>query len=339
MLYKKLSRVAIAFLTVLGIGTIGYHAIERWNFFDALYMTIITIASVGYGETHPLSDAGRAFTMLLILGGAGVLVFTFSTVTAVIVEGELSDVLRRRRMQQKIEKMCGHYVICGAGRMGQYIINELGKTRQNFVVIEKDPERVAALESAAIPCVQGDATHEAVLEAAGIKCACGLVAVLHSDADNMLLVLTARGLHHDLRIIAQALEPETEPKLRRAGASGVVLPHSIGGMRMASELIRPNVVTFLDLMLRSKDATIRVDEITIPHDSSVNGQQLTESGLLDVEGVSVVAFCEKHGSHYVFNPSCDTVLNPGSILIVMGNIELINQLKKRVQVPAAAPVS
>ncbi|HEX8947530.1 MAG TPA: NAD-binding protein [Dissulfurispiraceae bacterium] len=334
MIYERLKAIVIALIVVFFTGVSGYELIEGWRTLDALYMTIITLASVGYMEVHPLSDHGRIFTMFLILGGTGVLVYGISTITAFIVEGELSDALRRRRMQNTIDKLRGHYIVCGADQTGRYVIEELVRTQKDFVVIEKDPEKFKQLQERGILCVEGDATHNAVLQSAGIRKAKGLISTLHSDAENLFVVFTARKLNPGLRVIAKAVEEESEQKIRMAGADGVVMPNFIGGLRMVSEMVRPSVVTFLDVMLRSKDKTIRVEEICIEADSPLKGKSLEEADILGVEGATVVALSNKTGGPYTFNPPKTAVLAENDVIITMGDIAMIKRIKDRAKPPA-----
>lgn len=328
MFADKLVRIVIGLFIVLFVGIVGYQVIEGWSAFDSLYMTVITLASVGFMEVHDLSTTGRLFTIFLILGGGGLLVYSISAITAFVVEGELTDALRRRRMQNKIDKLKGHTIVCGADQTGRYIIEELTKINQTFVVIEADPERIKRLEANNILHIRGNATHDAVLLEAGIARAHGLIAALHSDADNLFVSLTAKVLNPQIRVISKAIEEESEPKLSRAGADGIVMSHRIGALRMVSEMLRPSVVTFLDVMLRFKDQTIRVDEITIPAHSPFVGKRLEQLNILGIEGVSVVAL--KDGENYTFNPSKETVLRTDDVLIMMGNVGLIQQIRDRV---------
>jgi len=336
MIQQRLIALLIALLIVFFTGVSGYELIEGWPTLDALYMTVITLASVGFMEVHPLSNNGRIFTMFLILGGTGVLVYGISTVTAFIVGGELTDALRRRKMQKKIDRLKGHYIICGADQTGRYVIEELSKTKRNFVVIEKDADKIKYLESRNIFFVEGDATHNAALLTAGIARAAGLIATLHSDAENLFVVFTAKRLNSGLRVISKALEEESEQKIKMAGADGVVMPNFIGGLRMVSEMVRPSVVTFLDIMLRSKDKTIRVEDIEIHPDSPFKGRTLDETGILAIEGVTVVALKDKAKDTYVFNPSKTTALNENNMIVVMGNIDLINDIRGRANPPAVS---
>ncbi len=287
-------------------------------------MVIITLASVGYGEVHPLTPNGRIFTMFLILGGTGILVYAVSSFTAFIVEGNLTDVLRRKKMQKQIAALRDHYIICGAGLTGRYCIEELHRTKRQFVVIERNAEKICALIEQGVLCVQGDASHDITLRQAGIELASGLVSVLGTDAENLFVVFTAKRLKSDLRIVSKATEKESEQKLRLAGADGVVTPKSIGGLRMASELIRPNVTSFLDKMLRLENRTIRVDEVPVVAGSRLAGKTLGETGLLDQQAFSVVAITENGANGYRFNPSRDAVLAEGQTIVVVGDIAAID---------------
>jgi len=325
-LYKKLTGILLALTVILVIGILGYSFIEGWSVLEALYMTVITLSSVGFMEVHPLSGTGRIFTMLLILCGSGVLIYGISVITAFVVEGELTDALRRRAMDKKIERLQAHYLICGMSQTGRYVLDELVKTKKDFVVIEKDPDKIKQLVSENLLCIEGDATHDAVLLKAGIQRAKGAITALPSDAENLFVVITAKRLNPALRVISKAVEEESEQKIRMVGADGVVMPNYIGGLRMVSEMIRPSVVSFLDIMLRSKDRTIRVEEIEIAPASQFIGRTLQQTGILGTEGVTVVALKDRKKDTYVFNPPVQTVLSSDHVLIVIGDIDLIREI-------------
>lgn len=326
MISKRLLGVVIALAVVVLTGVCGYAAIEGWGLFDSLYMTVITIASVGYTEVHPLSGHGRMFTIVLILCGSATLIYGLSTLTAFIVEGELTDVIRRRKMKKTIAGLRGHYIVCGVSSTGRHIIDELLKTGRSLVVVDRDPERLKGLVEANVLTVEGDATHEAVLSSANVAGAAGLLAALHGDGENLLVVVTAKGLNPGLKVVAKASDNESERKLRQVGADRVVMPDFIGGLRMASELIRPSVVSFLDVMLRGTDAAVRVEEIPVQENSPLSGRSLAETALLEVEGVTVVAVVDTAGG-YAFNPPCHRRLLPGEVVIVMGIVDKILGLK------------
>ncbi len=228
-------------------------------------------------------------------------------------------------MNRRIDRLDAHFIVCGASHTGRYAIEELLKTQRAFVVIEQDADKTAAFEKDGILCIEGDATHDSVLLRAGIQRARGLITSLHSDAENVFVVITAKRLNPSLRVISKAVEEESEQKIRTVGADGVVMPEFIGGLRMVSEMVRPSVVSFLDIMLRSKDRTIRVEEIPLSKASSFIGKKLSETGLAEMEGMSTVALRDKSKDTYVFNPSQKTLLTADHILIVMGQIDLIHE--------------
>lgn len=327
MLLRRLLHISFALLFVFSSGVCGYMFIEQWPLLDSLYMTVITIASVGFMEVHPLTGQGRIFTIVLILGGTGVLVYGVSTIIAFIVEGELTDALRRRKMQKKIAAMKGHFIVCGVGQTGKHALEEMVRTRKDVVAIERDPATIRQLDEQEICYVQGDATHNTVLQAAGIERARGIVSALQSDAENLLVVFTTKRLNPDIRVISKAVEEESEQKIRMAGADSVVMPNYIGGLRMASELIRPSVVSFLDLMLRSQEKTIRVDELAIDDQSPYKDKTLQATGILSKTDVTVVALSRRSGKSYEFNPPENAVLKPGDVVILMGDINAINGIK------------
>ncbi len=233
-------------------------------------------------------------------------------------------------MNKMIDTLKGHYVVCGYSDTGRYAVEELKKTGRQFVVIERDPAKTAELERDQLLFLEGDATADAVLRNAGITRAAGLISTLHSDADNLLVVLTARELNSGLRIVSKAGHEETEHKLRKVGADGVVMPSFIGGLRIASELVRPSVVTLLDTMLRGTDLVIRIEEIPIRSGSAATGRTLQEAGILDTDGVSVLALA-RGGEAYRFNPGRGLRLEAGDNLIVMGVAQLIGELRDRLK--------
>jgi voltage-gated potassium channel len=323
-----MKRLIIAFLLlglVFLLGISGYMIIEGWDFLDSIYMTVITIASVGYMEVNSLSSHGRVFTIFLIIFGMGVLLFGISTFTAFLVEGELSEMLRRRKMDKHIASLKEHYIVCGIGRIGRHIIGELHKTGRPFVAIDKNEEICKGLSADGVICIKGDATSSAVLKAANAEYAKGVFCALHTDADNLLLILTVKGIHSGLKIIAKADENESENKMRKAGADGVVLPEFIGGLRMASEMIRPEAVGFLDKMLKGREDIYRVEDITITDGSRIAGKTLKSSGMLDKEGITLVAM--RKGDRHIFNPPPDEMIETGNALILIGEAKRVREIK------------
>lgn len=324
-----MQRVAAVVAAVLAAGAAGYSLIEGWPLFDSLYMTVITLATVGYGETHPLSTAGRVFTIVLILSGIGVLTWAFSTVTAFVVEGELRGALRRHRMEQQIAALKDHYIVCGASRIGLVIIEELAQTRRSFVVIDRTPAVCERLGSRGLLALQGDALENGVLLAAGIQRARGLLATLPSDRDNAFVILAARGLNTDMRIVTQQADPHVREILLRSGASAVVNPNAVGGLRMASEMLRPGVVAFLDDMLRGKETVSRFEEIEVPADSPVRGQPLARVKGSEGNRALVVSIRTPAGQ-YELNPPPERPLAQGDVLVVLGSVPQIVALKRQV---------
>ncbi len=336
-LLRRIYLGASALLLVVGVGTVGYWRIGHgeWGLGDCAYMTLITISTVGYGETLAHMNelpAARAWTVLLILGGSGTLLYFASTLTAFVVEGDLGGALKRNRMQQQIDAMRGHFIVCGAGRTGLTVIRELLATATDFVVVETSEERVReVIEELGqeFLCVLGSAEDDEVLLSAGIDRARGLAAALPADRDNLFVTLSARALNRDLRIVAKAVELHSDPKLRRAGADAVVSTTYIGGMRLCSELIRPQVVEFLDLMLRASDQNLRVSQLEVRGGSSLDGRTLGEAGVSKARDVLIMALRQPDGE-YIYLPRPSVVLRPGAHIIVLSDGDTVNQWQKAI---------
>lgn len=306
---------------VVDIGTIGYSLLEGWSFVDSLYMTIITMTTVGYGEVRPLSEHGRLFTIALIITSIGVAGYVFSTLTAFVVGGEVNRILRGRKMDKQITKLKDHIILCGVGRTGYHIAEEFYRTKTPFVVIDKD---VTALEELfgleGFLYLQRDATQDETLLMAGIKQARGLVTTLSEDKDNVFVVLCARSLNPGLRIVSRLVEEEHAELLRKAGADQIVSPDAIGGMRMASVMLRPTVISFLDEMLLVTGQTLRMEEMLVDDFPGLLNRSLGDVDIRKRTGALVVAIkSQQHG--YQFNPGARTILRSGDILIVIGTDE------------------
>lgn len=317
---------------MLAVGVVGYRLIEGWSLFDSLYMTVITLATVGYGETHPLSFGGRVFTIGMILIGIGVLTYAFSSLTAFIVEGDLKDVLRRRRMQSKIAKLAGHFIVCGAGHTGRIILEELRKTGRDVVVIDNDPEVVKHLTEVGAMALHGDATDDETLTAAGIERARGLFGALPTDPGNVFVAITARGLNAGLRIVSRQQERGAEGKLKRSGADVAVDPGLIGGLRMASEMIRPAAVGFLDSMIRAEGKVFRIEEVPVLDGVPLKGEPLGTVKGSEGEAALVLAVRLKDGKTYDINPVPSRPITPGEVLVAMGSKEQLKELRARLGV-------
>ncbi|MBD3304851.1 potassium channel protein [candidate division KSB3 bacterium] len=314
---RPLYAIAITTL-VIGIGTLGYSLLEGWSLVDAFYMTIITMTTVGYGEIQPLSEAGRLFTIGLIITSIGIVGYVFSALTAFIVEGQVRQILRGRKMDKQIAKLKDHIILCGMGRTGLHIAEEFTRTQTPFVAIEQDP---AALEEADqfshLLYLQGDATQDETLLAAGIKQARGLVTTLSEDKDNVFVVLCARSLNPELRVIARLVEEKNEELLRKAGADQIVSPDAIGGMRMASVMLRPTVVSFLDEMLRVTGQSLLMEEMRVDDFPGLLDRSLGAVNIRKRTGAMVVAI-KSQAKGYQFNPGAEAMLHRGDILIVLG---------------------
>lgn len=322
-----ISVICVFFVFVIGIS--GYCLIEGWDFLDALFMTVITLATVGYGETHPLSPAGRIFTIFLILIGMGILLYTVTTGITFLLEGHLGGVLKRRKMEKKIADLNGHYIICASGEMGMYVIEEFHKKKTQFVVISPDCEVVLpwVRNREEILHIGQKPESDEVLFAAGIEKAKGLIAVMGEDRENLFVALSARQLNPKLRIVAQAVERPSIPKLRRAGADDIVSSMEIGAMRIASTMLRPVVVNFLDKMLY-EDRVLRFEEQVVPEKSRLSGRKLSECRIPEQTGLMVAAIKDAGSEKYLYNPSGNTIVKSGDVLIVLGDVSQLESLAK-----------
>jgi voltage-gated potassium channel len=312
-LRRRLLQVVLLVVGVVAFGTAGYWLIEGFSVFDSLYLTVITVASVGYGEIpRELTTAGRAFTIVLIVVGLGAMAYGLSTITALIVEGDIAHAWERQKMEGRIAKLRDHVVVCGGGQTGRHIASELVKTRTPFVVIEHSPAEVEAFHKwGDVLYVVGDATDTEILVKARTPGASGLIACMPSDKDNLFTVLTARDLNPSMRIVSRLIEDDARPKLIRAGADAVVSVPTIGALRLASEMIRPHVVSVLDAMLR-EPGEIRVQEIVVGPGGA--GRALGDLMLQERVGITVFAVREAVTRQHRFNPPADCVLAEGDVL-------------------------
>lgn len=307
------------------LGSIGYMLIEKWDFLDAAYMTIITLSTVGYKEVHAMSETGRLFTVALVVTGVGFTMYIAGAMVQFMVEGRIRNILGRRRLNLKIKRLKNHFIVCGYGRIGRVLCRDLIDRPLDIVVIEKNPELQAAMEEDGVPYIMGDATEEAVLIKAGIETANGLVAVLATDADNVFLVLTARQLSKELHIVARASSKATQAKLFAAGASRVESPYEIGATSMAQRIIRPTVTTFLDLALARQNQDIQMEEIPVSPDSELVDVMLKDSGIRQRFNLILIAILKADGS-MLFNPSFESVIRGGDTVIAVGEGQNLKKL-------------
>lgn len=318
LIHRKFVFVFILLVSILLFGTFGYMIIEDMRFIDALYMTVITLATVGFKEVKELDENGKIFTIILILTGFGVFTYTLTVGAKILIEGEIKEVFKKRKMRKKVENISRHYVICGYGRMGSIIVKELKANNIPVVIIEKNKANLPEDED--IIYVEGDATHDEVLKSAGIEKANGLITVLPSDAENLYVVLSARELNPNLFIVARAVDKEAEPKLKRAGANKVVSPYFIGGLRIAHTVLRPTVVDFLEFATRSEHIEIQIEEIEVSPSSTLIGKTIAQSGIGRDIGVIILGIKRADGT-MKFNPTSQTLIKGGDTLIVIGQID------------------
>lgn len=320
--FKLLKGIAILII-ILFIGTAGYMQIENWPVFRSLYMTVITITTVGFGEMGNLSVAGRLFTIILIFLGMGIILYIVGLVTQVMVELQISTIIGRNKLNQQIKQINDHYIVCGFGRIGKVICKELKAKNIPVLVIDNNPESTELLDMESIPYIIDDATSEDAMLEAGIERARGLISVVASDADNLFITLTARGLNHSAFIIARADDEKSEKKLMRAGADKVFLPYIIGGHKMAQSITKPAVTDFLEFTVHNRDMGLEMEELNVRKDSRLNGLKLMDSGIRQEMDIIIVAIRKKTGE-MTFNPSSETIIAAGDTLIALGkNDDLI----------------
>jgi len=314
-------------VVLVAIGTGGYRLIEGWPLFDALYMTVTTMTTVGFMEVHALSPAGRAFTIFLILGGVFTLFYSAGEVIRYIVSGEVRRALGRQRMQRSLDELKGHLVVCGFGRMGRLVCEQFSSLGLSYVVVEKDGE---LLRGFALPhgiALAGDATTDDVLRRAGVERARALVTVAASDADNLYIAMSARFLNDKLFIVARADEEAAEKKLIRAGANRVVSPYAIGGQRVALAVLRPAVMDFIELATRKEHLELQIEEAEIQPGSSLAGRALKDSQVRQELGTIVVAI-KKPDGRMLFNPVAEAVIEAKDVLIIMGHRQHLDRLQE-----------
>ena len=318
------------FLVVFTIGMVGFRHIEGWTWFESLYMAITTVSSVGYMEVHPLSVPGRTFAIMIIALGVVGLGIWWALMTALIVELDLGGALRRRKKMKRMEEMKDHYVVCGAGRVGRMVTREIHQSGLPLVVIERDPDRALALEEQYPDAIvlAADSTKERILAEAGVERAKGLAACLADDGDNLLVCLTARHLNPELTTVARAVDEESVERLSRAGADHVIAPTLTGGIRMASTLLRPHVVSFLDAAIVGPGIDLRLEEATLPAESPLAGRTLADARIPQTTGLVVIAIKKGDGdASQSYNPGPHTVLGEGDVMIVLGQEDQVQKLR------------
>jgi voltage-gated potassium channel len=326
-------RLAIGLLAfVLAAGTAGYVLIERWNAWDAFYMTVISVTTVGYREVHELSRAGQAFTVVLLIGGVGTALYAFTLLAAGIIESRLrvEPRLQERRRSRMIDELTDHFILCGAGRIGLIIADEFRRQGVRFVVIDHDPAAVQGALARGDVAVEADASREDVLKRVRIDRARGLIAALGSDAENVYTILTARGLRPDLFVIARADSEDAGRKLTQAGANRVISPYQIGATQMAQTALRPAVVDFVELATSSENLELAMEQVSIGGQSELAGHSIVEANLRQRFGVIVVGIQRQDG-RMEFNPPPDAAMRAGDQLVVLGRPEQLKGLETAAQ--------
>ncbi len=320
----KLSFALVSFLLLVIAGTIGFMSLESMDYLDALYMTVITLSTVGFGEVKPLHPFGRAFVIILILLGMGMMVYMASVIGQIVIHGQLRKMLGRRKMEKGLKNISDHCIIAGYGRVGRQVAEEFKKKKVKFVVIEIEEIALNKLEDEGIMHVRGTATEDDVLRTAGIETAKTLISTLPDEAQNVYLTLTARDMNPKLNIIARADFDDGEKKLMRAGANHVVSPHVIGGQRMALASLRPHVVDFM-LTTSLGEGELIIEEVIIPETSSVTGKTLVESKLKQDYSVNIIGM-KKKSSQLTISPGPNTIMEAGDILVIIGTSENLERL-------------
>ena len=325
---RRLVYIAIALLVVIAAGTIGYKVIggEEWSFLDALYMTITTLSTVGFKEVHDLSATGRIFTILLVIGGVGVMFYSLGTIFQYFIEGQLTDIFEGRRMKEGIAKLKDHIIICGYGQVGREVALTFKGEGVPFVVIDQNQEAIAKADKDGHLYIQGNATRDDTLDEAGIQRARGLVAAVGSDADNIFITLSARGLRSDLLIIARAFAEESESKLKRAGADRVILPLRLGGRRLAMVALHPLVIDFVETTMHSHERDFVLEDVSIASGSPLAGMTIKQGR--ETSGGAVILAVKKKGGNLLANPPQETLLEVGDEVVVMGTKQQLSSFER-----------
>ena len=317
---RRFLLIVILSIVLILFGTFGYMAVQQYTFIEGLYMTVITLSTVGFTEVRPLDNSGRIFTIVLILMGVGFIAYNLAYFSRVLLDGNLLELYRRRKLKKKLDELKNHFIICGYGQMGQIIAQELQKAQIPVVIIEKDESVLPRLREKDILNLDGDATDEENLMTAGVQRARGLVAVVNKDSENVFIVLTARDLNRDLLIFARASSPGTDKRLFKAGADRVVSPYAIGAARVAHNIIRPTVTDFLELALSGEGMELSMEEVCVPENGYLIGKELMNSGIRGSYNLIVIAIKRVNGE-MVYNPAHTEVLQAGDTLIVVGPVE------------------
>jgi len=324
----RIFHVTLALIILLMTGTMGYMYLEDMTFLDSLYMTIITASTVGFKEVSDLGPEGKIFTIGIIVFGLGIVAYSVSSFFSLFLEGEFKNIIRRRRMRNRISSLNDHFILCGAGQTGQSVIERFRKAREPLVVIEKNESTAEELIAQEVLIIQGDATNEESLQKAGIREAKGLISCLSNDADNVFAVLTARGMNPRIHIVARAIEKNSHSKLLKAGANSTISPNELGGVRMASMLLKPAVVSFLDILTHVGDMTLDLEEVELSDKSGLVGKTLGTARIPERIGLIVLAIKKKEEDKLRLNPRSQENLEAGDKMLVLGTEDQVETLRK-----------
>lgn len=332
-LERRLLRIALVFALIFLLGGVGYALIEGWSWVDAFYMAIITVTTVGFAEVHPLTPAGRLFTSALIILGVSGITYAFTALTNYMIAGEFGDVLGEIRMKHQIRALEDHFVVCGFGRVGQQVCTQLRQEGHPLVVVDADTDAIERARAKGYLVVKGDAGSDQVLQEAGIARAKGLVAAVESDAANLFVVLTARTLNTNLRIVARAGTEENAEKLQLAGADRVLSPYSLGGRLIAQTLMRPDVVDFLEAVMYDESLQLFLEELTVGRGCYLDHQTVGEARIRETTGANILGL--KRGQDVIVSPGSTTLLQPGDVLVALGTRQQLQALSRIVEMPCS----
>lgn len=324
---KKLKFIVYAFILLIVIGVLGYMILLKVDFVDALYMTVITISTVGFGEVGTTSDQSEIFSIFMIFLGVGVVGYTFTTVVAMFVEGKLTELWKGSKMEKKISALSDHYIICGSGELAEVIIKKFIDENLNFVVITDNIKDLDDYSHHDVLVIEGHSTEESILEHAGINKAKGLISTLDSEVDNIVTVLTARNLNKEIYIIANSISKSGSEKLLKVGANKTLSAVEISGKRMASLMIKPNIISFLDVVTRIGDIELDLEEVIVKKASYLENKTLLEAQIPKKTGLIVLAIKKIEGGQLQFNPPVDYIFKIGDVLIVLGREEQVDKLR------------
>lgn len=322
---NRLFLAFISFLVLILVGTSGYHLLEGMDLVDSLYMTVITISTVGFGEVRQLSALGRLFTIGLIIGGGVIVAYSLSVSAEFLMTGEWRRIMETRRHTHMLSKLSDHVIVCGFGRVGKRVSDELTQEGVPFVVVDTHPEQVKHAEELGYIAIVGNAANDAMLKAAGIDKARALIAAVNSDAENVFIILTARNLNANIQILARANYEDSEPKMIRAGADRTIVPYDISGKRMVTMLMRPSVADFLDEVAHVSGLELLLEQIQIEPESPLAGKTISETNIRNKIGVAILA-CRDPQGIFDMNPGPQTLIEPDGLLLILGTREQLREM-------------